>query len=126
MNELTPEREAIKGLSPEQMREYNIKAANLLYPDIVIKILEGSAIHITAKACGDFDYTINPKFNFFTNAADKDMLLEKLEIDTFYFRDGEFWRCDNIDSGGDGEVRNKSMTTTQIACIVSCLDCDNR
>ena len=104
--------------TPEQMREYNIKAAELL---CIYDYTGNTAVMAV------FEYETTPReFNFFTNAADKDMLLEKLEIDTFYFRDGEFWRCDNIDSGGDGEVRNKSMTTTQIACIVSCLDCDNR
>jgi len=61
---------------------------------------------------------LSSDFNFFTNAADKDMLLDRLKASVEYISDDDGWRtrnrkefCIDID-----------RTDSQVQFIVACLD----
>ena len=106
-------------LTPEQMRDYNVKAAELLGIRIFEHLKDPSDKGglIVARAS-------SPHFNFFTNAADKDMLVEKLRIYTHpnSFDNYATWNCFSPTFPHAADETDSSMTAAQIKAICACLD----
>ena len=103
--------------TPQEMRDYNVKAAELLGLELYSK--HDDADYITV--------IINDRiedFNFFTNAADKDMLVEKLRIYTHpnSFDNYATWNCFSPTFPHAADETDSSMTAAQIKAICACLD----
>ena len=112
VEELTP----IAELGSEQMREFNVKAAEKLGLDVSEGVF-GAGYRLYYNDCQNV-------FCLFTNAADKDMLVEKLRIYTHpnSFDNYATWNCFSPTFPHAADETDSSMTAAQIKAICACLD----
>ena len=106
-------------------KQFNLKCAEFLYP---INIWIGSAsfnkdVHISFAPEEGFKWpTSICNFNPYSNANDRNKVLEKMQLSTARGEDGK-WRClDGFDNKYNVHATSDSMETAQIKCIEFVLD----